>query len=57
MGELKKDSKEAGEVAGNARRDIEKRTGNKVVSKENYLNLTQKAKKNLKMPSNGGLPM
>ena len=57
VSELKKDSKEAGEVAGNARRDIEKRTGNKVVSKENYLKLTQKAKKSLKLPPNGGLPM
>lgn len=57
MNELKNDSKEAGEVAGNARRDIEKRRGKKVVSKENYLDLTHKAKKNLKLPPNGGLPV
>ncbi|MGE5329873.1 MAG: hypothetical protein ACM3KR_10250 [Deltaproteobacteria bacterium] len=44
MNELKKDSKEAQEVAGIARRDIEERTGNKVISKENYLRLTPKAK-------------
>jgi len=34
---LKKDAKEGGEVAGSARRDIEKRTGKKVSTKSNYL--------------------
>jgi hypothetical protein len=36
---LKKDAKEGGEVAGSARKDIEKRTGKKVSVKENYLKL------------------
>lgn len=34
---LKKDAKEGGEVAGSARRDIEKRTGKKVSTQKNYL--------------------
>src|SRR5947209_5225676 len=34
---LQVDAKEAGEVAGNTRRDIEQRTGTKVVSPANYL--------------------
>jgi hypothetical protein len=36
---LQVDTKEAGEVAGNTRRDIEQRTGTKVVSPDNYLHL------------------
>ena len=36
---LKKDAADGGAVAGRARKDIEKRTGKKVVSKENYLPL------------------
>jgi len=42
---LQVDAKEAGEVAGNTRRDIEQRTGNKVVSPDNYLHLTGGTKK------------
>ena len=34
---LKKDAKEGGEVAGSAIKDIEKRTGKKVLTKRNYL--------------------
>jgi len=34
---LKKDAKEGGEVAGSARRDIEKRTGKKVATRKNFL--------------------
>ena len=34
---LKKDAHEGGEVAGSARRDIEKRTGKKVSTRKNYL--------------------
>jgi len=34
---LKKDAKEGGEVAGSARRDIEKRSGKKVSTRKNYL--------------------
>ena len=34
-----------GAVAGNARRELEKKSGRKVVSRENYLALTQSAKK------------
>lgn len=36
---LKKDVKEAGDVAGRARKDIEKRIGKKVVSAERHINL------------------
>lgn len=46
--ENKKVAKQGGDVAGNARRDLEKKTGKKVVSKDNYLQLSQSAKKKLK---------
>ncbi|MBZ0157748.1 MAG: Bro-N domain-containing protein [Alphaproteobacteria bacterium] len=34
-----------GEVAGKARKDLEQKTGKKVISKENYLNTSEKAKR------------
>jgi prophage antirepressor-like protein len=34
-----------GKVAGNARRELEKKSGRKVVTNENYLALTQSVKK------------
>jgi len=37
---------EGGEVAGNARKDLEARTGKKVITKQNYLELSQKQIKN-----------
>lgn len=37
VSKLKSDAKEGGEVAGSTRKDIERRTGVKVVSKKNYL--------------------
>lgn len=40
FGELRRDTGEAGEVGGAARRDIEQRTGRPVVSSENYKTLT-----------------
>jgi hypothetical protein len=36
---------DGGSVAGNARRELEKKSGRKVVTSENYLVLTQGAKK------------
>lgn len=42
---LKKDAHEGGAVAGNTRRDIEKRTGKPVVSDENFKELVDKDKK------------
>lgn len=39
---LKKDAADGGAVAGRTRRDIERRTGKKVVSKENFLPLQRK---------------
>jgi len=44
---LKKDAREGGAVAGNTRRDIEKRSGNPVVSGENFKELTDKEKKKI----------
>lgn len=35
-------SKEGGKIAGNARKELEKKTGRKVVTSENYLNITRK---------------
>lgn len=39
MKELKKDAKEGGDVAGSARRDIESRMSQKVISDSNFLNM------------------
>jgi DNA-damage-inducible protein D len=38
-------ARSGGKVAGNARRELEKKSGRKVVTNENYLGLTQAAKK------------
>ena len=38
-------AREGGTVAGNARRELEQRSGRKIVTGENYLSLTQSAKK------------
>jgi DNA-damage-inducible protein D len=45
--ENKHAARKGGEVAGTARKDLEKKTGKRVVSSENYLAITQKAKKKL----------
>jgi hypothetical protein len=39
---LKKDAKEGGAIAGNTRKNIEKKIGKKVVTKQNYLTVAQK---------------
>jgi len=41
----KKVAHDGGAVAGNARRELEKKSGRKIVTNENYLGLTQSAKK------------
>lgn len=41
----KQTARQGGAVAGNARRELEKKSGRKVVTSENYLSLTQSAKK------------
>lgn len=46
--ENKKVAKQGGDVAGNAIKDLEQKTGKKVVSKENYLHLPEKVKNKLK---------
>lgn len=46
--ENKKVAKQGGDVAGKAVKDLENKTGKKVVSKENYLMLPEKAKKKIK---------
>jgi len=45
---LKKDAKDGGAVAGRTRKDIEKRSGKKVVSSENYKGLTATEKRRIK---------
>ncbi|MEK6727024.1 MAG: Bro-N domain-containing protein [Deltaproteobacteria bacterium] len=45
---LKKDANDGGAVAGRTRRDIEKRSGKKVVSSENFKELTGGGKKGIK---------
>jgi hypothetical protein len=46
--ENKKVAKQGGDVAGSAIKDLEKKTGKKVVSKENFLQLPEKAKNRIK---------
>lgn len=41
-------AKQGGDVAGGARKDLEHKTGKKVVSNENHLELSEKSKKKLK---------
>lgn len=48
--ELQSDAREAGEVAGNTRREYEARTGRKVVSSENYKTLRQARQRELQAP-------
>ncbi|QQR84819.1 MAG: Bro-N domain-containing protein [Flavobacteriales bacterium] len=47
--ENKKAARAGGEVAGKARKDLETRSGRKVVTNENYLSLTQDAKKQARL--------
>ncbi len=42
---LKKDARDGGAVAGRTRKDIERQSGKKVVSRENYLLLSEKRKR------------
>ena len=45
---LKKDARDGGAVAGRTRKDIEKRSGKKVVSNENSKGLTSTGKRRIK---------
>ncbi len=45
--ESKRAARKGGEVAGKARKDLERKTRKKVVSPENYLDITQKRRKQL----------
>ena len=47
--ENKQVARSGGTVAGSARRDLEKKSGRKVVTRENFLSLTQSAKKAAKL--------
>ena len=47
--ENKQIARSGGTVAGSARRDLEKKSGRKVVTRENFLSLTQSAKKTAKL--------
>ncbi|MEK6857989.1 MAG: phage antirepressor protein, partial [Nanoarchaeota archaeon] len=43
--ELENDAKDGGDVAGKTRKDIEKKLGKSVVSKDNFLDKTEQQKK------------
>ncbi len=45
MPKLQKDAQDGGEIAGNTRKDIEKKLGRSVVSHENYLDMPEKVKR------------
>ena len=45
MQKLKNDAKDGGTIAGNTRKEIEKKIGTKVATKENYLEKTEKQKR------------
>tara|TARA_Y100000310_G_C20555214_1_gene750149 strand:- start:307 stop:987 length:681 start_codon:yes stop_codon:yes gene_type:complete len=49
---LKQDSKKGGNIAGNARLELEKETGKKVVSKKNFLHLTSNINRKLEKKAN-----
>jgi len=49
VNKLKKDAKTGGDIAGNARKQLEKETGKPVVSKENYLKISESQKKQRKL--------
>jgi DNA-damage-inducible protein D len=51
FGQSKHAAQEGGTVAGNARRELERKTGRKVSTPENYLALTQSAKKATRLKS------
>ena len=48
--ENKQAARDGGTVAGSARRDLETKSGRKVVTRENFLGLTQSAKKTERLP-------
>jgi len=48
FGENKRAAREGGTIAGNARRELEKKSGTKVSTKENYKQLSESNKKQLK---------
>jgi hypothetical protein len=48
MKPLKKDAKDGGAVAGRTRKDIERQTGNPVISTDNFKRLTARPSKKLK---------
>jgi hypothetical protein len=48
MKPLRKDAKDGGAVAGRTRKDIERQTGNPVISTENFKQLTTRRPKKLK---------
>jgi len=43
-------AKDGGEIAGNARKELEKKTGKKVVSEKNYLSIVNKSSPNKLLP-------
>ena len=47
FGENKKASKEGGKIAGNARKALEKKSGRKVISKQNYKALPEREARRL----------
>ncbi len=49
----KRAARSGGTVAGNARRELENKSGRKVVTSENYLALTQRAKKAQRLAGDG----
>ncbi|MBL7940035.1 MAG: hypothetical protein JNL43_11805 [Flavobacteriales bacterium] len=52
----KKAARAGGEVAGKARKDLEAKSGRKVVTKDNYLSLTQGAKKQARLSAKASKP-
>jgi DNA-damage-inducible protein D len=51
----KKSTREGGTVAGNARRELERKSGRKVVTSENYLSLGQPTKEGQPFPSKAAI--
>ncbi len=51
FGELKQSARRGGQIAENTKKELEQEIGKPIVSKENYLYLTEKKKKHIKNQS------
>jgi len=51
---LKQDAKDGGKIAGDAKKALEKKTGKKISTNKNYLNVPEKKKRVMRTEKNTG---